>query len=420
MLNPKTKQRELAYTVKIDDILPIEGSDNCECAVVGGWHVMTRKGTFKPGDIAVYFEIDSKLPKRQWSEFLASKHYKIKTQKYTFGGKGNFVSQGLLMALGDFDESAGMPACIAAIQIGWNVAKIHELSGDEYINVPLTKELNVTYSVEEDNKRKSNITKYDKMYQRHLSLFKKYKILRKMFKFDLGKKILFIFLGKKKDTRNWPSWVVKTDEERVQNLPFLFPGDPDEKWIVTEKIDGTSTTFTMKGRKKKEEFYICSRNVNFDKPEKAENCFYETNVYIEMAEKYNIENVLRDILEKHSELEFVTIQGETYGANIQKRDYGLNTHEFMAFNLIFGYKDGQVKRFNTINMKEILADEYNIPCVPILDIITLPETIDEMIEYANGNSVIDGEMREGVVLRTLDGVKSFKSVSNDFLIKYHQ
>ena len=33
MLNPKTKQRELAYTVKIDDIKPIEGSDNCECAI---------------------------------------------------------------------------------------------------------------------------------------------------------------------------------------------------------------------------------------------------------------------------------------------------------------------------------------------------------------------------------------------------
>lgn len=43
-----------------------------------------------------------------------------------------------------------------------------------------------------------------------------------------------------------------------------------------------------------------------------------------------------------------------------------------------------------------------------------------MIKYADGKSKIDGEMREGVVLRTLDGVKSFKSVSNDFLIKYHQ
>ena len=176
----------------------------------------------------------------------------------------------------------------------------------------------------------------------------------------------------------------------------------------------------MKGRGRKQEFYICSRNVNFDKPEKAENCFYETNVYIEMAEKYNMENVLKNILENHPEFEFVTIQGETYGANIQKRDYGLTGHDFMAFNLIFGYKDGRVERLNPIDMTSILVNTYNIPCVPVLDTIILPETMDEMIAYANGKSLVDGGMREGVVLRTLDGVESFKSVSNDFLIKYHQ
>ena len=395
MINPKTKQRELAYVVKIDNIIPIDGADRVEQAVVGGWHIMVRKGQFKAGDKAVYFEIDSKVPQREPYMFLSDKHFKIKTQKYF---KGTVISQGLLMTFEDFD---------------WDEDKYE-------VGTFLTKELGVTYAVEEDNKRKSNITKYDKMYQRHLDLFKKHKILRKIFKTNIGKKILFIFLGKKRDTRNWPAWVVKTDEERVQNMPFLFPGDPDKKWIVTEKIDGTSTTFTMKGRKKKEEFYICSRNVNFDKPEKAENCFYETNVYIEMAEKYNIESVLRNILENHPEFEFVTIQGETYGANIQKRDYGLTGHDFMAFNLIFGYKDGRVERLNPIDMTSILVNTYNIPCVPVLETIILPETIDEMIAYANGKSLVDGGMREGVVLRTLDGVESFKSVSNDFLIKYHQ
>ena len=395
MINPKTKQRELAYVVKIDNIIPIDGADRVEQAVVGGWHIMVRKGQFKAGDKAVYFEIDSKVPQREPYMFLSDKHFKIKTQKYF---KGTVISQGLLMTFEDFD---------------WDEDKYE-------VGTFLTKELGVTYAVEEDNKRKSNITKYDKMYQRHLDLFKKHKILRKIFKTNIGKKILFIFLGKKRDTRNWPAWVVKTDEERVQNMPFLFPGDPDKKWIVTEKIDGTSTTFTMKGRKKKEEFYICSRNVNFDKPEKAENCFYETNVYIEMAEKYNMESVLRNILENHPEFEFVTIQGETYGANIQKRDYGLTGHDFMAFNLIFGYKDGRVERLNPIDMTSILVNTYNIPCVPVLDTIILPETMDEMIAYANGKSLVDGGMREGVVLRTLDGVESFKSVSNDFLIKYHQ
>lgn len=65
---------------------------------------MTRKNTFQPGDYAVYFEIDSKVPETEPFKFLEKKHYKVKTQKYTFGGKGNFISQGLLMSLEDFKD----------------------------------------------------------------------------------------------------------------------------------------------------------------------------------------------------------------------------------------------------------------------------------------------------------------------------
>lgn len=391
MLNPKTKERELAYVVAIDKILPIEGAEKVEQAVVGGWHIMVRKEQFKAGDKAIYFEIDSKVPEKEPYMFLKDKHFKIKTQKYF---KGTVISQGLLMTFEDF---------------GWDQNKYDV--GDF-----LTKELDVCYSVEEDNKRKSNIDKYSRMYQRHINLFKKNKFLKWLYKKDLGKKLLFIFLGKKRDKRGWPNWVVKTDEERVQNMPWLFPDNP-ETWIVTEKIDGTSTTFTLR-RGRRYGFYVCSRNVVFDKPEKQ--CFYEDNVYLEMAEKYNIKEVLQNILNNHKDLDFVTLQGETYGKGIQNREYGLNGHDFMAFNLIFGYKNGNRIRLNSIEMKHIL-DIYCIPTVPILDLnFKLPATCEEMVEYATGNSVIDGGMREGVVLRTKDGIQSFKAVSNEFLIKYHQ
>lgn len=412
MLNKK-KERELAYVVKIDDIRLIEGADNVELAVVGGWNIMVRKNQFNIGDYGIYFEIDSKVPEKEPFMFLATKHFKIKTQKYF---KGTVISQGLLMAFDDFvDEYGGIPSWLARVNTqlfaGWDIDKEP---------IFLTKELDVTYAVEEDNKRKANIDKYSRMYQRHLRLFKKHKQLRILYQYDLGKKLLFVFLGRKKDTRGWPRWVAKTDEERCQNLPHLFPGDPDEKWIVTEKIDGTSTTFTMKGRGRKKDFYVCSRNVNFDKPSKIDRCYYETNVYLEMAEKYDIESVLSNILQEHKELEFVTIQGETYGKNIQKREYGLEGHDFMAFNLIFGYKNGKVERLSTLDMRSILTCTYKIPCVPVLAIITLPETVDMMIKFAEGKSTIDGGMREGLVLRTLDGQKSFKAVSNEFLLRYHQ
>lgn len=396
MLNPKTKQRELAYVVNIDRIEPIVGSDNCEAAVVGGWRVMTRKGTFQAGDKAVYFEIDSKVPEIETFAFLAPKHYKVKTQKYTFGGKGLMISQGLLMSFEDF---------------GWDI-NAYEI-GDF-----LTETLGVKYSVVEDNKRKASVDKYKRMAQRHAKLFKTNKLVQWLYARTWGKKLLFLFLGNKRDKKAafWPSWVVKTDEERVQNLPQLFPPD-DTEWFVTEKVDGTSTTFTMKRLKRnKYEFYVCSRNVCFDKPEKEEKLFYETNVYTEMAIKYNAEEVLKNILETHSEFEFVTIQGETYGKSVQQRDYHMDNVDFKAFNLIFGYKDGTTKRLNPREMTEILTNTYNIPCVPILDEhFKLPNSIDEMVTYADGNSVIDGDYREGVVLRTADGVNSFKAVSNYYL-----
>lgn len=396
MINPKTKQRELAYIVQIDEIRPIEGSDNCECAVVGGWHIMVRKNTFLPGSIAVYFEIDSKLPESaEWAQFLAPKHYKVKTQKYTFGGKGNFVSQGLL---------------IPFVDLGWEMDDPHQV-GDF-----VTNELGVTYSIADDNKRKATVNKYARMKQRNAKLFAKYRFLQNLYKRDWGKKVLFLFLGNRHDAKAsfWPEWVVKTDEERVQNLPGLFPPD-DTEWFVTEKIDGTSTTFTMKkGKRNKYEFYVCSRNVVFDKPEKQ--CFYETNVYTQMAEKYNMEFVLHNLLyTSGKDITFVTIQGETYGKGIQQRDYHMDDVDFKAFNLIFGHKDGRVERLNPREMTDWL-DLYQIPCVPILDEhFRLPNTIDEMVAYADGDSTVDGDYREGVVLRTYDGINSFKAVSNFYL-----
>lgn len=417
MLN-KDGVRELVYVVKIDDIKPIPGRDRVESAVVGGWTVMVRKDQFKPGDLGIYFEIDSKCPAKEPFEFLAAKHYKIKTQKYAIkdenGNKlGQYWSQGLLMSFEDFDKNGFQSYMEDNGLTGYmNDKYYHE--GDF-----LTQELGVTYADSDDNARKAkSADKYKKMAQRHGKLFSK-PIFKWLMRRTWGKKLLFIFFGKAKDKRVWPAWVVKTDEERVQNMPWILADKTS--WYATEKIDGTSTTFTMKGFGRKREFYVCSRNVCFDTPEKmAKGAFYDTNVYQEMAIKYDIENVLADILNAHKdELDFVTLQGETYGDGIQKRDYSLKGHDFMAFNLIYGYKDEHTERFNPSAMTSILKT-YNVPCVPIVDeSFVMPDTVEELLEIATDKSKVDGGMREGLVFRSADGTKSFKAVSNEFLMKYH-
>lgn len=412
MLNPKTNTRELAYVVNIDAIEPILGSDNCECAIVGGWHVMVRKNEFKAGDPAIYFEIDSYLdPSNSAFSFMEKKKYKVKTQRYTFGGKGNFISQGLLMSAANFGWHIVEGGNYAIVDNNGNYHRADEESRF------LTKQLGVTYYIAEDNTRKANsIDKYKKMAQRNGKLFS-HQPFRWLMKRAWGRKLLFVFFGRKRDKKTgWPAWVVKTDEERVQNMPWIL--QDKEPWIVTEKIDGTSTTFTMKRGKgfHKDEFYVCSRNVVFDKPDKT--CFYDTNVYTEMAEKYDIYNKMKDLLYNHfADCEWITIQGETYGPGIQKRDYHAPEHAFMAFNFITS-KEG---RWGTERMKDLLEGHMGIPCVPVLDTnFILPDTVDELLAYATAESVCDHDLREGIVFRSKDGSKSFKAVSNEYLLKYHQ
>ena len=393
MLN-KNNERELAYVVRINDIKPIQGSDNCECAVVNGWNVMVRKNTLKPGDLAVYFEIDSKLDitKPEFA-FLISKKGHIKTQKYTFGGKGSFLSQGLLMPFSDF---------------GWENNKYEE-------GTFLTKELGITYYEPEDNARKSNsgVNKYKKMAQRNGKLFSK-QPFRWLMKRDWGRKILFVFFGKKRDKRGWPAWVVKTDEERVENMPYIL--ENKDPWIASEKLDGTSTTFTIKRKLfGRYDFYICSRNVVFDKPDKK--CFYDTNVYLEMAEKYGIEKKMSKMLKMFPNAEWITLQGETYGGNIQKRDYSTNEHRFAGFNFITSNEG----RWNSVKAAKFM-NKFNIPWVPILnENYVLPDTIEDLRAYVHSEpSTVDGIIKEGIVFRSQDGSMSFKCVDPEYLIKYHQ
>lgn len=408
MLNPITNQRELAYVVKIDEIRPIPNYDRVEHARVGGWWVIVKKDQFKVGDPAIYIEVDSQVPEEEPFMFLAAKHFKVKTQKMC-----KVLSQGLLMAAEDFGWEKAESYVENCVAIKDNKGNYHNTAN---VSMFLTEELKITYAEAEDNKRKANsVDKYKKMAQRRPNIFKK-PWARWMMKREWGRRVMFIFFGKQKDKKGgWPAWVVKTDEERCQNMPWLFPGN-DEEWIATEKVDGTSTTFTMRDRGRKQVCYVCSRNVVFDTPEKG--CYYDTNVYFEMFEKYNIKDILTQIMNDYPAIDFVTIQGETYGEGIQKRDYNLKNHCFKAFNLIFG-RGNTVRRFNPIEMTEILT-RYGVPCVDIVDEhFKIPETCDELLVMAEGKSMIDGGMREGLVFRSYDGAKSFKAVSNPFLLKYH-
>lgn len=419
MLN-KAGERELAYVVYVDKIEPIPGKDRVECARIGGWTVMVPKGAFKEGDPGIYFEIDSKVPVDKTPfEFCAKYKGHIKTQKFKNSDGSQFWSQGLLMPAAEFGwtvdyaQYAGDFGCIV------DDKGVQHIPGTE--SAFLTKQLGITYYEAEDNKRKANKNPdgaINSALARHPKIAKKYgKFIKKN---KVARAIFLLLFGKKRDNRSWIPGVPKTDEERIENQPWTLQ-DSSKLWVATEKVDGTSTTFYLSRPKvgKKAEYLVCSRNIVFDTPIKAERNYYQGtigNVYLEMSEKYNMRDVLEALLADRPSAEWVAVQAETFGAGVQKRDYGMKNHEIRVFNLLYS----DCGRIGTLEMKKLM-EELGVPAVPIIsEGMTLPSTIEELREFVHSApSLIDGGMKEGIVFRTLDGAESFKCVDPAFLVKYH-
>lgn len=375
--------RKLAHIEQIAWLRPIEGADKIELAGILGWQCIVKKNEFKVGDLAIYVEIDSIMPADNPDfAFLESKHYKIKTMKMR-----GVISQGIIFPLSILHNG-----------------KTYGL-GDDVTDVLKIKQ------VEDDVPKQQVKDPATAIKQRHKKLFKN-KVLLWFMKFKWFRKTVYKLLAPKKKPKRFPDWIVKTDETRLQNMPFVLDTYKDKPMVVTEKLDGTSTSFGLrKEKKRKYDFAVCSRNVR--QADINQKCFYDDNVYHQIAQKYDIRNVLMKILEANKATT-VVLQGETIGEAIQKNKYGLKGIDFYAFNLVI---DG-VKMDSAVATD--VMHEYGIKWVPIIDAnFKLLPSVDEMIAYADGKSTLCDTLREGVVIRDHDNTISFKCISNQFLLKHN-
>lgn len=104
-------------------------------------------------------------------------------------------------------------------------------------------------------------------------------------------------------------------------------------WIKTEKLDGTSCTFAIDRKKKgkdKFEFIVCSRNVR--QADKNQECYHDSNIYWELADKYGIESVLTKLAIENN-YDRVVLQGEGVG-DVQGNPYKFKENRLYVFNLI--------------------------------------------------------------------------------------
>ena len=332
--------RKLASIRKISDIQSIPGADMIELVIVDGWKVVVAKNVeHKVGDMVVYCEIDSFLPIKEEFEFLRKSSYK----KMSDGTEGfrlrsiklkGQISQGLILPLKDLQLLNK-----DLLEVGMDV----------------TKEL--------------GIVKYEPPIPAELS-------------------------GKVKGL--FPSFLRKTDEERVQNLSNEYENLKQHKFYVTEKLDGSSATFYSKDGV----FGVCSRNLELLET--------EGNTFWKVARELKLEEWLTSQDVNYS------IQGELIGESIQGNPYkikGQTVGFFNAFNI-------DTQEYLGLEEFEKLISSMGLKSVPILDReFTLPDTIDELLTYADEKSVLNSNFdREGVVIRSLDRKISFKVISNKFLL----
>ena len=196
--------RKLATVRTIREITSIDGADRIEIVKVDGWQSITQKNQFKLGDQAVYFECDSWLPNEPRYAFLKERCYRknelgegmrLKTMKLK-----KQLTQGLLMPLSDYPE----------IPCNADGRYNEELDYTELLNV--------------------------KLYEVPVSA-------------NLAGQVRGQF----------PSYITKTDEERIQNEIEYFSLYKDVTFEASEKLDGcldeNTTILTEDGLKTIKEMY---------------------------------------------------------------------------------------------------------------------------------------------------------------------
>jgi RNA ligase (TIGR02306 family) len=381
--------RKLASIQRIEKIESIEGADFILKATVLGWDLVVRKDeNFKPGDLGVYCEIDSLLPDIPEFQFLKSASGKVPEQGFVHRLKTKklkgVISQGLLIPLSAFSSHQR-----------WNLS--NKKIGDDVTDL-------------------LGIKKYEPPV--HMSL-------------NAGS-----------PAGEWPSFIPKTDETRIQSIPEVIDEVQGKPVYITVKYDGTSATYFYKDGR----FGVCSRTLERRKPipEPAWRTklvrlaskfgvldFFRKygllrhwkwgppagkvvkNPYWELAERYDLENKLKALGRN------IAIQGEICGPVIQKNRLGLKDLELFVFDVW----DINNQKFLNYYEQCAIANSLSLERVEDIGVFDFNwKSVEEVLKLAEGKYA-SGCNREGIVIRTLEPLErterkriSFKAVNNQYLL----
>lgn len=208
----------------------------------------------------------------------------------------------------------------------------------------------------------------------------------------------------------FPSFIPKTDETRIQVLQDILDKYKGEAFYVTEKLDGSSTTYFIN----EGEFGVCSRNLQLE--EDAENSMWK------VARELDVEGKLRSLNGNFA------LQGELIGEGIQSNKMKLKGQHIRFFNAF----DISKSAYLDFDAFTTLMQSLGLPTVPVLQTdYALENDIDTLVKKATIKSTLCADAwAEGIVMRPMQeriekynqnfvhSRVTFKAINPEFLLKY--
>lgn len=352
--------RQLAKIIKVEQIKEHTNANALEIVKVGLWEIVVRKNEFQIGQNAIMFEIDSMLPlSDERFAFLAGrKDYVVNGITYarlkTIRLRG-VLSQGLLVPADLFEKE------IAEFQKEDNTLSLQEILGV------------IKYEPPEDNFGGSNRIK-----------------------------------NTPGDTRPFPVFIPKTDQERIQNFVYEYEQSVFSKELfeVTFKLDGSSTTIFSAFNK----LGVCSRNLEINLPFDWSDWPMRDSHFIKAAIDSGI--LFKLAMHYSATGRSIALQGELCGLGIQSNFEGLTKHEIFIYDVYdidagqYMLPDERRKFLTDLGIQQVPVHSYNV---------WLPTPIEAILEMADGPSGLNGQFREGLVFKSMERDFSFKAISNAYL-----
>ena len=351
------KMRKLATIRRIDELVPIEGSDLVQIARIDGWQCVVKKSEFNVGDLCVYFEIDSHLPIRPEFEHLRKNSFKKMGEREGFRIK-------TIKLRGELSQGLALPLSI--------LGEAHEIFtiGEGCIGADVTADLDVQ--------------KYEPPIPAELA---------------------------GRVSGNFPGFIPKTEQIRCQNHKHdIFVKNADTKYEVTMKMDGTSFT----GYSNVDKTGVCGRNWELDINEENKNNTL-VRMFIDSGLQTALNNLGRNIavqgelmgpgIQKNREgfLEHKLFVFDIY--DIDAKKYLGSDDRLQVLDALYGNGLAQGK----VQHVPIFSKNNTIAQLGI-------NSVGELLKDAEGPS-FKHPIREGKVYKSMDGTFSFKAISNQYLLK---